>query len=911
MHTPRLFRLALLLCASTVTSSLFLPAYAENREIPTVEQDAIMHSDIFVNRGEPDNIRDDYFRMGELGVLLPTYHREALFLAYRSLTLDKKTLQQQKQNTPRKEAKTPEEAEKNGFWLLQRTFVTEKAPALEIDVYKTMPGHPYASFINCGNGAFLLAGETLKALHTGKKYKMPELQQWLQAQDSVFERCGDKKEGVTLAPMPAELPASSALYLRQLRQYQIAAAHFYEGNYRESQRRFDAIASDKAHPLRAWASHSALRSMMRAASLDTGFIDRWGQIRASSDSAETRRANANAAQEEHYKKMEAAHAQLKQRGKLILADKSLASVHGAVNELLNNAPAILVPHLAYQELTANLGRLTQDPVQTGELSKWSALGDKLFDLYSGNHKLLASLRAQHSHFDWIRTIQGCTDNPDSPNYSGLCQTEHAHALAQWQAKPGRAWLVATLITAQELTPPLEKAIQEAKNVTSDSPEFFTVRYYSARLLRLAGRSDEAKAMVNAVLNTSGGYINHPALHHADSASNLFRQERFALAQNALEAFTYALRRGGLPYEADDILNRRLAARDLLRLANISPNERQMLVAAWWRADMAGDKETADAAASKVGAILPQLNDFARRYIASKEAQERSFILASMAAQWNISPVLFTPEKEFAVKRKGSSMLTWCSFDSADFKERAKFQRSPVVTLDLASDPALRDAEMARLRQIGSGADWLMRTSLQRYAANPKDREIGFVLQKAIAASSTNCPYWDDKLLKQAQELSAKIQPLTPKATAATTATGQAAISEQILRRTYDYYKNSKANQKEYRTFHLLVKSEDAAKAALAQIAAGASFESVARKITLDPGSKDKGGDLDWGLPEYYTGNFAAAMREMKAPGLYPRPVKTEFGWHLIMIKDIRPALIPTFEEMRPELEKALRKEGGK
>ena len=107
----------------------------------------------------------------------------------------------------------------------------------------------------------------------------------------------------------------------------------------------------------------------------------------------------------------------------------------------------------------------------------------------------------------------------------------------------------------------------------------------------------------------------------------------------------------------------------------------------------------------------------------------------------------------------------------------------------------------------------------------------------------------------------------------------------------------------------MVKTEEEAKAALAQIEAGASFESVARKITLDPGSKNKGGDLDWGLPEHYTGNFAAAMRETKAPGLYPRPVKTEFGWHLILIKGIRPALIPSFEEMKPELEKALRKEG--
>ncbi len=329
----------------------------------------------------------------------------------------------------------------------------------------------------------------------------------------------------------------------------------------------------------------------------------------------------------------------------------------------------------------------------------------------------------------------------------------------------------------------------------------------------------------------------------------------------------------------------------------------MLVAAWWRADMAGDKETAEAAAGKVATLLPQLNDFSRRYLASRDAQERSFILASMAVQWNLSPILFMPEKDFATRRKDKAAPIWCSFDSAEFMEQAKFQRSPTLPFDPASNPAQRDAEMAKLRQTGSGADWLMRTSLQRHASHPKDKEIGPVLQKGIAASTSNCPLWDDKLLKQAQELSARLAGSTP--------SGQVEISEATLKKAYEVFKKNRAAMKEYRTFHLMVNTEEEAKSALAQIGAGSSFESVASTISQDPGSKKKGGDLGWALPDNFTRNFAAAMREMNAPGLYPRPVKTEFGWHLIMIKDIRPAVVPGYEEIKPELERTLRKQGVK
>lgn len=132
------------------------------------------------------------------------------------------------------------------------------------------------------------------------------------------------------------------------------------------------------------------------------------------------------------------------------------------------------------------------------------------------------------------------------------------------------------------------------------------------------------------------------------------------------------------------------------------------------------------------------------------------------------------------------------------------------------------------------------------------------------------------------------------------------LEEPALRALYQRYLPAMQRQlqgrKEYRSAHILLKTEAAAREALAKINGGEAFAQVAL-VSLDRAGKD-GGDLGWSLPEYFTPTFAAALRARTEPGLLPEPVKTEFGWHVIRIDGIRPAEPRSFESVRAALWKA-------
>jgi peptidyl-prolyl cis-trans isomerase C len=133
------------------------------------------------------------------------------------------------------------------------------------------------------------------------------------------------------------------------------------------------------------------------------------------------------------------------------------------------------------------------------------------------------------------------------------------------------------------------------------------------------------------------------------------------------------------------------------------------------------------------------------------------------------------------------------------------------------------------------------------------------------------------------------------------------ISPEALQQEYERIKPELAT-KEYRARHILVNGEDEAKDIITQINAGGSFEKLAAEKSKDPGSKGRGGDLDWSPASRYVKPFGNALVSLKKGQLTEAPVKTDFGWHVIRLDDERVARLPSFEESKPTLERNLQRQ---
>jgi peptidyl-prolyl cis-trans isomerase C len=125
------------------------------------------------------------------------------------------------------------------------------------------------------------------------------------------------------------------------------------------------------------------------------------------------------------------------------------------------------------------------------------------------------------------------------------------------------------------------------------------------------------------------------------------------------------------------------------------------------------------------------------------------------------------------------------------------------------------------------------------------------------------------------------------------------VPDDVLRKEYDNIKGQ-IGDKEYKVRHILVDKEDEAKEIITALQKGEKFEKLAER-SKDTGSKANGGDLDWNAPANFVKPFADAMVALPKGKFTTTPVKSQFGWHVIEVDDIRDAKVPTFEEVKPQL----------
>ena len=126
------------------------------------------------------------------------------------------------------------------------------------------------------------------------------------------------------------------------------------------------------------------------------------------------------------------------------------------------------------------------------------------------------------------------------------------------------------------------------------------------------------------------------------------------------------------------------------------------------------------------------------------------------------------------------------------------------------------------------------------------------------------------------------------------------VTDAELKAEYDKFVATNGG-KEYKARHILVEKEADAKALIVALKKGGKFEELAKKQSKDAGSGANGGDLDWANPSSYVAEFTEAMLKLNKGQLTETPVKTQFGYHVIRVDDIRTAALPPFAELKPQI----------
>ena len=121
------------------------------------------------------------------------------------------------------------------------------------------------------------------------------------------------------------------------------------------------------------------------------------------------------------------------------------------------------------------------------------------------------------------------------------------------------------------------------------------------------------------------------------------------------------------------------------------------------------------------------------------------------------------------------------------------------------------------------------------------------------------------------------------------------VTDAEIQAEYDKFVAANSG-KEYKASHI------------ASIKKGAKFEDIAKKQSNDPCSGAKGGDLDWANPSSYVSEFTEALVKLEKGKMTETPVKSQFGWHIIRLDDVRQAELPKLEEVKPQVAQQLQQQ---
>ncbi len=132
------------------------------------------------------------------------------------------------------------------------------------------------------------------------------------------------------------------------------------------------------------------------------------------------------------------------------------------------------------------------------------------------------------------------------------------------------------------------------------------------------------------------------------------------------------------------------------------------------------------------------------------------------------------------------------------------------------------------------------------------------------------------------------------------------ISEEAIQKEYEAWKASQSAQ-EYKLRHILLKEQAEASALIEQLKQGGDFAKLAQEKSLDPSGRN-GGDLGWATPDKLVGKIKDVVPTLTKGQFGPEPVQTPFGWHVLLVEDIRPVAVTELKDVRQKLEQKLKQQ---
>jgi hypothetical protein len=708
------------------------------------------------------------FAQGQLGVLQPTYARSYLYAAYRHLSGVGFNADEQQallalwdeRLRPHTDSWQAHIKAAMQAWYDARARVTGGDPAPAINVFKALEARNgqwyFHQYVNCSPDAFLTAASTLRERTAQFGADSAEIRDWVRAQDQVFSNCS----GTPSIPNPA--PPQSPTLLRADRAYQIAAAHFYAGNFATAEQMFRDIADDSSSPWRPIAPYLEARSFLRRGSL----VPRYDEVDSGALAEAERKLDS------------------------ILRDGNLRAVHQAARRLLAVVRFRLGPderlhELAQRLMTPNIGQTLKQ-----ELWDYTLLLDQIMD-----ERDAARARQARSDelTDWMLTFQD-----KSP--SAL-----AHAVNRWAATAAQPWLVAALAKVGPGHPRLAELLTAAGQVPREAPAFASVEFHRIRLLAASGKRDDARQRLEGLF-AQGGSVFPP------SARNLLLALRMRLARDLEEflryaprtpvAITYNIDGRELPADVESNERLKLMARDrplfdadsarilnrhmplgLLREAvhrGILPPHlrRELATAVLVRALLLGEEATLRDLVPVVKDLIPELGPYLDEYRATVNREARAF--------GGILMILRFPGLKPYVPDNVGRLIPldqidnfrdnwWCAISAGPSSPPREADRlsppleqlypdGPEATLEFLhpEQTAAAQQELQRLAALGTAPNYLSQQVTAWGQKASGDSRVAEALHLAVKATRFGCTDADTgKFSKAAFELLHKRYPKSP------------------------------------------------------------------------------------------------------------------------------------------------------